>query len=42
MFVRVELFYETQGDRERNRESAILKYITSGQVEDITTCTESC
>jgi hypothetical protein len=43
MFVIVELFYGTQGRRERKRErvSTVSKYITSVKVEDITVCIES-
>jgi hypothetical protein len=45
MFVKVKLLYGTQRRRERNENdsvSAISKYITSVQVEDIRIDIESC
>jgi hypothetical protein len=41
MFVIVELGGGEKG-KENDRESTILKYITSVQVEDVIICIESC
>jgi hypothetical protein len=45
MSVIMELFYGTQGrgkEKEHDRKSVILKYITSMQLEDTTICIDNC